>query len=72
MVHSRGAKIYGRCKKAAELRNTDLSEISYVDRGTAACKFFEARPEGVKPWEGMPNDSDDVGDPAEGDSAGEA
>jgi hypothetical protein len=50
MRHSRGAKVYGRCLKAAELRRLQLDEIGYIDRATPACKFFAIRPEGMKPW----------------------
>ncbi len=50
MIHSKGAKTYGRCIQAAIIRRLQLDDVHYVDRWAAACKFFGGRMVGVHPW----------------------
>lgn len=69
MVHSRGAKTYGKCEKVAIIRRFEngILDVKYIYRGTRACKFFEPRPEGERPWKRY-DDLRDVGDAgSEGD-----
>lgn len=50
MVHSKGAKQYGRCEKAAIVRGLTLVDLGYIDRWNSSCHHFQPRPEGVTPW----------------------
>jgi len=69
IVHSRGAKISGRCQAAAALRFTDLTEVGYIVRSTPACKYFVQREEGDRPWAWFKRDRGRVGDAGSGDGA---
>ena len=63
MIYGANAKWYGRCSKAMEFRHgTAIREFGKLDLDTPACKCFEVRPEGVKPWHGFRHDRNPVGD----------
>lgn len=63
--HWYNATVFGRCQKAAELRHTEIEYLAKIPLDTAACKYFQPRETGMKPWTEMLAAQVEKTDPAE-------
>lgn len=51
--HASNASVWGKCAKAAQLRNLEVEDIGFIQLDTAACKYYVLRTkEHAKPWIG--------------------